>query len=294
MDDKRLIDEFITSSRVEKGLSEKTLEAYRTDLDKLSGMAAERGRCLLTLERNDLVVKIASLKKSDCTDATIQRFVSTIRGFYRYALREGYIKQDPASHLEARKSWQSLPRFLSQEEVDCILEKPDLKTDTGMRDRAMLEVLYATGVRVSELVGLRLDDVDLEIGVLNCFGKGSKQRRVPLGRSAISYLKLYLAVRHRLLEESRSERLFVDRGGRDVSRQKFWMLIKGYGRLAGIDHVTPHLLRHSFATALMSNGADRRSVQMMLAHSNTSTGQIHTHMTDDCIKNSYRKYHPRS
>ncbi len=294
MDDKRLINEFITSLRVEKGLSENTVETYRTDLDKLCKRAAEEGRSLLTLERSDLVATIASMKNSDCSDATILRFVSTIRGFYRFVMTEGYTRQNPASQLEARKSWQSLPRFLSQEEVDCILEKPDLKTDRGIRDRAMLEVLYATGLRVSELVGLRLSDVDLEVGVLNCFGKGSKQRRVPLGRSAISYLKLYLTVRRRLLDESRSERLFVDRGGREMSRQKFWMIIKRYGRLAGIDDVTPHMLRHSFATALLSNGADLRSVQMMLGHSNISTTQIYTHVTDDQIKNSYRKYHPRS
>ncbi|MCI0338173.1 MAG: site-specific tyrosine recombinase XerD [Acidobacteria bacterium] len=294
MEDSKLIDEFIISLRVEKGLSDNTLQSYRNDLKKLSTAAVDCGKRLLSLERSDLLFVLAQMKRSERSDASIARFVSTIRGFYKYVVSEGFSKQDPTAHLETRKSWQTLPRFLNQEEVDAILAKPDLKTDTGIRDRAMLEVLYATGLRVSELVGLKIKDVDYETGLLICFGKGSKQRCVPIGRSAIYYLKLYLPARRRLLCDGQSEMLFIEEEGGVVTRQKFWKLIKSYGKLANIDYVTPHLLRHSFATALLSNGADLRSVQMMLGHSDIGTTQIYTHVTDDHLKTTYRKFHPRS
>ncbi len=292
--DKKLIDEFITCLRVEKGVSENTVGAYRRDLQKLGAHASGIGKSLLTIERDDLILAISEMRMDGRSDATVIRFVSTLKGFYRFLLSEGYTKTDPTVYLESRKSWQTLPRFLSPGQVESILEQPDITSDLGVRDRTMVEILYATGLRVSELVGLRIGDLDLDLGVLNCFGKGSKERRVPIGRSALDFLNLYLSARTRLLGDAHSDKLFVDRGGRRMSRQKFWKLIKDYGRMAGIDEVTPHMLRHSFATALLSNGADLRSVQMMLGHSDISTTQIYTHVTDDQIKTAYRKFHPRS
>jgi|SRR5262245_25978105 len=292
--DKKLIDEFITCLRVEKGVSENTVGAYRRDLQKFGAHTFGLGKSLLTIERNDLILAISAMRSERSSDATVVRFVSTLKGFYRFLLSEGYTKTDPTVYLEGRKSWQTLPRFLSPEQVESILQQPDLNNDLGVRDRTMLELLYATGLRVSELVGLRIGDLDLDMGVLNCFGKGSKERRVPIGRSAVDFLHLYLTARVRLLSDASSDKLFVDREGRRISRQKFWKLIKEYGRLAGIEEVTPHMLRHSFATVLLSNGADLRSVQMMLGHSDISTTQIYTHVTDDQIKSAYRKFHPRS
>jgi len=217
-----------------------------------------------------------------------------VRGLFQFAVREGYTKNDPTAHLSIRKSWQTLPRFLSQEEVESVLSKPDLETDLGKRDRAMLEMLYATGVRVSELIGLKIKDVDWDTGLLTCLGKGSKQRRIPIGRSALRFLKLYMPARKNLMGDRHSDLLFVEEQGRGVTRQKFWKIIKDYGEMANIEYITPHMLRHSFATALLSNGADLRSVQLMLGHSDISTTQIYTHVTDDHLKSAYRKFHPRS
>ncbi|MBO0723020.1 MAG: tyrosine-type recombinase/integrase, partial [Blastocatellia bacterium] len=171
---------------------------------------------------------------------------------------------------------------------------PDLETEVGRRDRAMLELLYATGVRVSELIRLKMKDIDWDSGLLTCLGKGSKQRRVPIGRSALRFLKIYMPARKKLMGDRNCDLLFVEERGRMVTRQKFWKMIKDYGEMAGIDYITPHMLRHSFATALLSNGADLRSVQMMLGHSDISTTQIYTHVTDDHLQNAYRKFHPRS
>ena len=187
-----------------------------------------------------------------------------------------------------------MPNVLSLEEVDKLLEQPDLNDDVGFRDRAMLELLYATGLRASELVGLRLPDLELEAGTISCFGKGSKQRRVPIGKSSIKFLSRYFAVRLRLLKGKISDRLFVEKNGEPITRQKFWRIVKQYGESAALGHVTPHMLRHSFATALIENGADLRSVQMMLGHSDINTTQIYTHITNDRLKSAYKKFHPRS
>ncbi|HKX31583.1 MAG TPA: site-specific tyrosine recombinase XerD [Blastocatellia bacterium] len=294
MEEKKLIEEFIRAIRVEKGLSENTIQAYQNDLKKLGKIASDLGKGLLTLDRGDMIAIFAQLKTGHHSDASIARFSSTMRGFYKFIIDEGFSKQDPTAHLATRKSWQTLPRFLTPEEVEAILKMPDLQSPSGLRDRAMLETLYATGLRVSELVGLSHADLDWETGLLTCFGKGSKQRRVPVGRSALTYLQMYLPARIQLLVGRQSELLFLDQGGRPVTRQKFWKLIKTYGEMANVDYVTPHMLRHSFATALLSNGADLRSVQIMLGHSDISTTQIYTHVTDDHLKTTYKKFHPRS
>jgi integrase/recombinase XerD len=294
MIDSELIEEFISTLRVEKGASDNTVQSYRNDLKKLAKEVSARGKSLLTMDRSDLLSVIISLKQDESSDASIARFVSAVRGFFKFAVSEGFSKNDPVAHLNIRKAWQTLPRFLNQEEVEAVLSKPDLETDAGIRDRAMLELLYATGVRVSELIGLKMKDVDWDTGLLTCLGKGSKQRCIPIGRSALHYLKTYLPVRKRLMSDRHSDLLFVEEQGRGVTRQKFWKIIKKYGEMANVGDITPHMLRHSFATALLSNGADLRSVQMMLGHSDISTTQIYTHVTDEHLKSAYRKFHPRS
>jgi integrase/recombinase XerD len=280
--------------RVEKGLSNNTIQSYRNDLNILCEFIARKKKNLLTVERDDLVDLLMWMKDEGRSDATIARLMSSVKGLFKFALTEKLLKRDPTAYMSTRKAWQTLPRFLAREEVDKLLEQPDMNDDVGIRDRAMLELLYATGLRVSELVSLKLADVDLEAGALTCFGKGSKQRRIPIGRSSIYFMKNYFAVRHRLLKEKRSDILFVEPNGNPISRQKFWKIITGYGASAGLGHVTPHMLRHTFATTLIENGADLRSVQMMLGHSDINTTQIYTHVTNERLKSAYKQFHPRS
>ncbi len=294
MNDAHLIEEFLNYCRVERGLSSNTLEAYDRDLKRLVDYAAEQEKELLTLDRADLVELLAEMKDEELSERSINRFLSAVRGLYKFLLREHLIKRDPTEHLESRRPWQSLPVFLTAEQVDRLLEQPDLSQETGLRDRALLEVMYATGLRVSEVINLKLVDIEWESGYLTCYGKGSKQRRVPLGRSALKFLTRYMPVRQRLLGDASSHYLFVEKGGRPLTRQKVWKLVKEYGREAGIAYITPHTLRHSFATVLLEHGADLRSVQLMLGHSDISTTQIYTHLTDERLRQAYKKYHPRA
>jgi integrase/recombinase XerD len=294
MEDQKLIERFINAVRVEKGLSNNTLQSYKSDLKSLCAILEKRNKNLSTLERADLIEVLASLKDLQRSDASIARFVSSIRGFFKFAVADGILKQDPTAHLEARKAWQTLPKFLTLEDVNQLLEQPNLESDLGYRDRTMLELLYATGLRVTELVSLEISDVEFETGVLTCFGKGSKERRIPLGQSALNFLKNYFRIRVRLLKGKTTDALFIEDGGKGITRQKFWKIISRYGELAGLGHITPHMLRHSFATTLLENGADLRSVQLMLGHTDISTTQIYTHVTNDRLKSAYRKFHPRS
>jgi integrase/recombinase XerD len=290
-----LINRFLNYLKVEKGLSANTLDAYRHDLAKLNTFAANREKDLLSIERDDLVQLLMHLKEQmNMSDATLARATSVIKGFYKFLLAENYMGRDPASLIETRQSWQTLPRFLTTEEVERLLAQPDVSSDVGLRDKAMLEVLYASGLRVSELINLKLSDIDWDKGVIACFGKGTKQRRVPIGKTAIHFLKLYFASRQRLLQEKNSDYLFIEVGGVRISRQKFWKIIKRYGQQAQIEYITPHMMRHSFATVLLKNGADLRSVQMMLGHSDIGTTQIYTHVTNESLKSAYKKFHPRS
>jgi integrase/recombinase XerD len=268
--------------------------AYARDLGKLFDWGNQQEKSALHFTRQDLVTIFALVKSEGGSDATLARFISAIKGYYKFLFREGLIEIDPTIYLESRKSWQSLPKFLTLTEIDQLLRQPDISTDKGLRDKAILEVLYATGLRVSELLGLKLLDIDWEMGVLTCFGKGSKQRKVPLGRTALEALLQYMPARQRFLNGVNSHRLFVEPGGRAISRQKLWQVIKEYGRAAGIDYISPHVLRHSFATVLLEHGADLRSVQLLLGHADIGTTQIYTHVTDEKVRDSYRKFHPRS
>jgi integrase/recombinase XerD len=285
---------FLSYLRVEKGLSQNTLLAYQNDLEKLSRFAIERDKDLLSLEREDVRDFIKHLHESGLEAKSIGRTLVTVRNLYKFLLLDGYLKRDPSVNIETPKSWQSLPKFLIREEVESLLESPDISTENGLRDKAMLEVLYATGVRVSELVALKINDVNLDLGLLTTLGKGSKERSIPIGKSAITWIKKYLPIRHKILSNKTTPYLFITAKGQAVTRQGFWKIIVDYGEKAKIGHITPHLLRHSFATHLLENGADLRSVQMMLGHSDISTTQIYTHITNERLKEIYKKFHPRA
>jgi len=289
-----LLTGFYNYLRVERGLSANTLNAYRNDLDKLVKYSESIGKTLAALEREDLILFIQHLHQSGLEARSIARAMVTIRGFFKYLILDGLLKRDPSANLESPKSWQSLPKFLLPDEVERLLDAPDVATNTGLRDKAMLEVLYATGLRVSELVNLKVDDLNLDLGYLITLGKGSKERTVPLGQSAIGWVRQYLSARPRLLGKKSSSLMFVADKGGVLTRQTFWKLIVVYGEKAKIGHITPHLLRHSFATHLLENGADLRSVQMMLGHSDISTTQIYTHITNERLKQIYKKFHPRA
>jgi integrase/recombinase XerD len=285
---------FFNYLRVEKGLSPNTLVAYKNDIEKLNDFANTIGKDLISLEREDLVKYTQYLHKKGLEPKSVARALVTTRNLFKFLLLDGFLKRDPSSNLETPKSWQSLPKVLSAEEVERLLASPDVTSDSGLRDKAMLEILYATGLRVSELVGLKVSDINLDLGFVITMGKGSKERTVPIGKSAISWMSKYLVARSRLLAEGTSPFLFISDKGSPISRQSFWKLIVAYGEKSKIGHISPHLLRHSFATHLLENGADLRSVQMMLGHSDISTTQIYTHVTNERLRQIYKKFHPRA
>ena len=286
--------EFLNFLRVEKGLSSNTLVAYRSDLDKLKRFASSLGKEIQSLEREDVRAFLKRLHGSGLDPRSVARVLVTARSFYRFLQLDGHLKRDPTANLESPKTWQSLPKFLLPEEVERLLESPDISTSLGVRDKAMLEVLYATGLRVTELVSLKQTDLNMEAGFLLTLGKGSKERLVPLGKKAVQWTNSYLSIRPSLVRGNKTSALFVTARGTPMSRQAFWKLISEYGEKAGIGHVTPHLLRHSFATHLLENGADLRSVQLMLGHSDVGTTQIYTHVTNERLREVYKKYHPRA
>lgn len=290
----QLENSFLNYLTVEKGLARNTLSAYEADLQKLTEFAVSSGKDVLSLDRSDLRRFLKFLFEAGLKPRSVARTLATIRGFYRFLLRDGLLEKDPTVDLSSPRFTQPLPKFLIAEEVDKLLESPATDTDTGIRDRAMIEVLYATGLRVTELVSLKLADINLEMGFLTTVGKGNKQRLVPLGRSAVDWLKRYLLARRAQTHLSESPLLFLDDSGRQITRTTFARIIGAYAQKAGIGRVTPHLLRHSFATHLLENGADLRSVQVMLGHSDISTTQIYTHVTNERLKEIYKKYHPRS
>jgi integrase/recombinase XerD len=286
--------EFLNFLRVEKGLSANTLTAYRSDIDKLKRFAESLDKELVSLDREDVRAFLKRLHNSGLESRSVARILVSTRSFYRFLQLDGLLKRDPTANIESPKAWQSLPRFLLPDEVERLLESPDISTDLGVRDKAMLEVLYATGLRVTELVSLKESDLNLDSGFLLTLGKGSKERLVPLGKKAIHCVTSYLAIKPRLASGKKSRWLFVTSRGSPLSRQAFWKLITEYGEKAQIGHVTPHLLRHSFATHLLENGADLRSVQLMLGHSDVGTTQIYTHVTNERLRQIYKKFHPRA
>lgn len=285
---------FLNYLQVEKGLAANTLAAYERDLEKLTAFASTVRRDVTLLASGDLTAFVQHLTRSGLSSKSVARALVAVRGLYRFLLLDGRIEHDPSITLEGPRSWQSLPKFLLAEEVDRLLDSPDVSTDLGIRDRAMLELLYATGLRVSELVSLKVGDPNVDLGLLVTMGKGAKERAVPMGRVAIQWLSRYFPVRQRLLGRVSSPLLFVNSRGRRISRHEFWRVVVEYGEKAGIGHISPHLLRHSFATHLLERGADLRSVQIMLGHSDITTTQIYTHVTNERLREIHKRFHPRS
>ncbi len=282
---------------VEKGLSKNTLESYSRDLKKFSNFLKEREVTEpAQVDRNLIGSFLGEMKKCGHATSTISRTIASIRSFFNFLLDEGVIEANPALELESPRIDKKLPRVLTNREIDRLLEQPRLNEHNGLRDKAMLELLYASGIRVSELVSLNVTDFDPRVGFLRCRGKGMKERIVPVGSSAINYVNEYLhSARARLCKNNGETALFVNHHGNRMTRQGFWKLLKKYAyksKIAG--DITPHTLRHSFATHLLENGADLRSVQEMLGHSDISTTQIYTQITRRKIKEVYDKTHPRA
>jgi integrase/recombinase XerD len=288
---------FLTHVKVEKGLSTNTVEAYQRDLAKFGVFAQKRKLTLESVNRDDLVDFLAGLYREKLESRTVARHLVTLRNFFRFAQIQELIAVDPSLNLESPKIRRALPGYLRLEEVERLLEQPDAKTAFGLRDRAMLEVLYSTGLRVSELIGLRVTDLDTKVGCIRCIGKGDKERIVPAGRKALGIVEKYLRdARPKLLGKvALSPSLFVNSRGRSLSRVGVWKILSGYGRRAGLRvALTPHMLRHSFATHLLERGADLRSVQLMLGHADISTTQIYTHVVEERLKQIYKAHHPRA
>lgn len=288
-----LIREYLSYLSVEKGLAKNSLEAYEHDLEKLSAWAKKNSFDLLALTRQDLREWLMDLSRTELSENSKRRLLSALRGFYKFLMIEGHIEKSPADDLVAPRKGLYLPKFLNKADINTLLAVPDVSTETGLRDKAILEVMYASGLRVSEVVTLRINDIDIDAGILTCTGKGSKTRRVPVGSSAIEWLKSYLVLR-RQKENIEVQNFFVTLLGIPIHRQMIHSFIKQYAEKCGLKDVSPHTLRHSFATHLVQNSADIRSVQQMLGHADISTTQIYTHMTDAHLRKSYEKFHPRA
>jgi integrase/recombinase XerD len=289
-----LIGEYIAYLRVEKGLSLNTLANYSHDLNKLREFAGKTQKSVERLNKNDLSECFKLLAQTGLSPRSVARTISSLRGFYKFLLRDGFIKEDPLAHISAPQLDKHLPRFLTEDEVGHLLNAPDVGTSEGVRDRAMLELLYATGLRVSELTGLVSTDINLERGLLSCRGKGSKQRYIPIGKSALSWLERYMKVRPVLMGSRNVKALFVRSGGDLMTRHYFWGVLRRYTGRLGLENVSPHTLRHSFATHLMQHGADSRSVQALLGHSDLATTQIYTHLSKEHLRQTYDDFHPRA
>lgn len=287
-----LVREFLSYIQVEKGLSPNTLQSYARDLARLQGWAQKNGKQVEKLERKHLREWIAGMSREGLAPSSVARAVSAARGFFRFLMLDGHIKRHPAEDLHTPQRVSRLPQFLTEEEMERLLFAPDIKTEVGVRDRALLEVMYATGLRVSEVCGLKTSDVEMDAGLLTCHGKGSKQRRIPMGKSAVHWLQRYASVRKEMGSESLPQ-LFLHRG-RTLTRQAAWAIIKTYAAQAGVPDISPHTLRHSFGTHLMQHGADSRSVQALLGHADISTTEIYTHITDLHMRKTYDRFHPRA
>ena len=289
------VDAYLDHLRLERRLAVLTLESYSRDLAALGRFAEEAGLNVERMSREDLEAFVRSLMSSGLSPRSTARAVASVRGFYRFLVLDRRLEDSPAADLRAPRAWPALPRFLSIEEVDRLLAAPDPSTPLGLRDRALIEVLYATGLRVSELVGLRQADLNLEGGYLTCVGKGDKERLVPVGDQAVLWVQRYLREgRPPLVKGRPSPRLFLNARGGPLSRVGFWKNLKAYGIQAGVPRgLSPHVLRHSFATHLLDRGADLRAIQMMLGHADLSTTQVYTHVLDARMRAIYERFHPR-
>ena len=293
-----LLDAYLTHLTVERRLAANSIESYARDLNGLAEFAEGRGQSVDLLTRQDLEALVRGLMSQGRSPRSVARAVACYRGFYRFLLIDGRLRANPSEDLRPPRAWRVLPRHLSTDDVDRLIAQPDVSTPRGVRDRAVIELLYATGMRVSELVMLRPADVQLEASYLTCTGKGEKQRIVPIGDEAAAWVKRYLQeARSLLLGRRKSTRLFVNArgGGIGLTRVGFWKILKGYARQAGMTgSFSPHMLRHSFATHLLERGADLRAIQMMLGHADLSTTQIYTHVLEQRMRSVYDRFHPRA
>lgn len=295
MSGRDFFSEYIQYLTVEKGLSRNSVQSYGQDLARFRRFLEERGWDLLSVGRPELLEYLKDLYTSGYRPTSISRSVVSIRLFFRYLHADGHIEENPAALLESPKKWMSLPKYLSAEEVGLLIGQPDTAATAGLRDRAMLELLYATGLRVTELVSVKVQDLNLDVGFISCVGKGDKARLIPAGDQAVEWVRRYMAQARGLLCPRGGPWLFFNQRGSPMTRQGFWKIIKAHGRAAGIKkNITPHMLRHSFATHLLENGVDLRSLQAMLGHADISTTQIYTHVTGLRLREIYKKYHPRN
>lgn len=290
----RALERYLDALAVERGLSVNTLAAYRGDLARLGAALSEQGIELVAADAAALAAHVRALRRQGLSPRSIQRAQAAMRGFYAHLVALGERRDDPAVHLVAPRVMRQLPAVLTEEQVEALLAAPDTATPLGLRDKAMIELLYAAGLRVSELVGLALPQLRLEAGFLIAFGKGSKERIVPVGEAAERWVGRYLAEVRPTLARGRHEVVFVNRFGDPMTRQGFWKLLGAHGRSAGVKEVHPHVLRHSFATHLLEHGADLRAVQMMLGHAEISTTQIYTHIHRQRLRSLYDRHHPRA
>ena len=293
--DRKILESFLDYLSVEKGLSYNTADSYRLDLEKVLLFFREEKVSWKKADESHLVKFIHHQRKAGLSARSAARAISSIRAFYRFLVLEGILKKSPADNLSAPKLWLNLPKFLKLAEVEKLLKQPDEKDYRGNRDKAMLELLYASGLRVSELIKLRIRDINFKDGFLICRGKGNKERVIPLGKSASSAVESYIrSSRPRFLKKE-TDFLFLTSRGKPITRQGFWKILKKYADRAGLDKdISPHVLRHTFATHLLERGADLRSVQMMLGHSQITTTQIYTHVSRSQLRRVYDKFHPRA
>jgi integrase/recombinase XerD len=291
-----LVEEFLDYIVVEKGLSKNSVDAYRRDLVKFEGFLKLRCGDVIDARREDIISFMTSLREGGLSSRSTARSMVAVRMLYRFLKGERYIDALPTENIELPRSFRTLPDVLSPEEVERLIKSPDTKEPIGMRDRAMLELLYATGLRVSELVGVEVNRLNLEVGFLVVLGKGSKERVVPMGEIAMDWIKGYIrSARVKTLKGRESEFLFVTARGGNMTRQGFWKIVKKHALKSGIyKKITPHTLRHSFATHLLEGGADLRSVQTMLGHADIATTQIYTHINSERLKKIYKQFHPRA
>ena len=291
-----VIEGYLDHLRVERRLAAHTLESYARDLSALAAFAAGTGRTVESLDRQALEAFVREQRERGLAPRSVARAVAAVRGFYRFLVLDCRLDNSPADDVRPPRAWPALPAFLSIEEVDTLIAQPNVTTTLGLRDRAMIGLLYATGLRVSELVGVRLADLHLDEHYLTCIGKGNKERLVPIGEQATDWIRKYSAhARRELLEGRASPRLFLNARGGSLSRVGFWKILKQHARTASLPRtLSPHVLRHSFATHLLERGADLRAIQLMLGHADLSTTQIYTHVLEARLRTVYDRFHPRA